>query len=99
MFGILFRIEAKPGKRQELVDFLRWDSEVGRDQEPGTLRFEQDPEDENGLFVYEAYRDQAAFEAHKQNEPFKRWIATVRDELGTTFEVLFAGEAVWSPVD
>ena len=23
MFGILFRIEAKPGKRQELIDFLR----------------------------------------------------------------------------
>ena len=35
MFGSLFRIEAKPGKRQELVDFLRWDGEIGRDQEPG----------------------------------------------------------------
>ncbi len=101
MFGILFRIEANPGKRQELIDFLRWDGEIGRDQEPGTLRFEfyQDPEDENRLFVYEAYRDRAAFEDHKQNEPFKRWISSVRDELGTNFEVLFAGEAVWSPVD
>ena len=101
MFGILFRIEAQPGKRQELVDFLRWDGEIGRDQEPGTLRFEfyQAPEDENRIFVYEAYRDQAAFEAHKQNEPFQRWISSLRDELGTNFEVLFAGEAVWSPVD
>jgi hypothetical protein len=37
MFGILFRIEANPGKRQELIDFLRWDGEIGRDQEPGTI--------------------------------------------------------------
>jgi len=101
MFGILFRIEAKPGQRQKLIDFLRWDGEIGRDQEPGTLRFEfyQDPKDENKLYVYEAYRDRAAFKDHKQNEPFKRWISSVRDELGTNFEVLFAGEAIWSPVD
>lgn len=100
MFGILFRIEAKPGRRQELIDFLRWDGEIGRDQEPGTLRFEfyQDLEDENRLYVYEAYRDQAAFEDHKKNEPFQRWISSVKDELGTNLEVLFYGEAVWSPV-
>jgi (4S)-4-hydroxy-5-phosphonooxypentane-2,3-dione isomerase len=100
MFGILFRVEANPGKRQELIDLLRWSGEVGRDQEPGTLRFEfyQDPEDENRLYVYEAYRDRAAFEAHQQNEPFKRWIGGAKDELGTNLQVLFYDEAVWSPV-
>jgi quinol monooxygenase YgiN len=40
MFGIVFRIEAQPGKYQELVEFLRWDGEVCRDREPGTLRFD-----------------------------------------------------------
>ena len=49
--------------------------------------------------MYEAYRDRAAFEDHKKNEPFQRWIAGVKDELGMNFEVLFNGEAVWSPMD
>jgi hypothetical protein len=40
MFGIVFRIEAQLGKYQELVEFLKWDGEVCRDREPGTLRFE-----------------------------------------------------------
>src|SRR5262249_19323169 len=100
MFGIVFRIEGQPGKYQELVEFLKWDGEICRDREPGTLRFEfyRDPNDDNALFVYEAYRDQDAFEAHKKNAPFQRWSSGLRDELGTNFTVLFRGDAVWSPV-
>ena len=99
MFGILFRLEARPGTRQRLIDFLKWDGEVGRDEEPGTLRFEfyPDPNDENALYVYEAYRDVEAFEEHKKHEPFRRWSSGLRDELATNFTVLFRGEAVWSP--
>src|SRR5262249_51648958 len=40
IYGILFRVVAKPGKYQELCDFLNWDAEVARAKEPGTLRFE-----------------------------------------------------------
>ncbi|SEM07341.1 autoinducer 2-degrading protein [Syntrophus gentianae] len=101
MFGILFRIEAKPGKYQELVDFMKWDGEVCRDQEPGTLRFEfyRDPKDENALYVYEAYRDTQAFEAHKDHAPFQRWVSGLQNELGTNLKILFRGEAAWSPED
>jgi autoinducer 2-degrading protein len=100
MFGIVFRIEAQPGKHQELLEFLKWDGEICRDHEPGTLRFEfyRDPNDDNAFFVYEAYRDLDAFEAHKKNEPFQRWSSGLRDKLGTNFTVLFRGDAVWSPV-
>ena len=99
MFGIVFRIEAKPGKYQELVEFLTWDGEVCRDREPGTLRFEfyRDPNNDNALYVYEAYRDLDAFEAHKKNEPVQRWSSGLGDQLGTNFTVLFRGDAVWSP--
>ena len=99
MFGIVFRIEAKPGKYQELVEFLTWDGEVCRDREPGTLRFEfyRDPNHDHALYVYEAYRDRDAFEAHKQNEPVQRWSSGLGDQLGTNFTVLFQGDAVWSP--
>ena len=99
MFGIVFRIEAQPAKYQELVEFLKWDGEVCRDREPGTLRFEfyRDPSNDNAFYVYEAYRDLDAFEAHKKNEPFQRWSSGLRDELGTNFTVIFRGDAVWSP--
>ena len=30
MYGIPFRVEANPGKFQELVDFMTWDAEVCR---------------------------------------------------------------------
>ena len=100
MYGILFRVEAKPEKFQELVDFMAWDSEVCRDEEPGTLRFEfyQDPENENALYGYEAYRDLEAFEVHKQNEPFKRFFSSgLKEELTTNFSVVFRGYALFSP--
>jgi quinol monooxygenase YgiN len=101
MFGILFRIEAKPGKYQELVEFLKWDGEVCRDQEPGTLRFEfyRDPQDENALYVYEAYRNHEAFKEHQNNEPFRRWSSGLQKELGTNLKILCSGEAAWSPED
>lgn len=96
MYGILFRVEAKPGKYQELINFLKWDVEVCRDEEPGTLRFDvyQDPQDNNALYVYEAYRDRAAFEAHKRNEPYRRWGSGQAEELTTNFEMLFNGDAL-----
>jgi quinol monooxygenase YgiN len=45
-------------------------------QEPGTLRFDVwEPADEpDVVYLYEAYVDQTAFDAHKANEPFKRFI-------------------------
>lgn len=101
MYGILFRVEANPGKFQELVDFITWDAEVCRDEEPGTLRFEfyQDPENENALYVYEAYRDLEAFKEHKQNEPYKRWSPGLKEELGSNFSLVFIGDALFSPTD
>ena len=97
MFGIFFRVEARPGKYQELVDFLKWDGDHARDHESGTLRFEfyRDPADANALYVYEAYRDREAFEVHKQAEPFQRWSAGLRDVLGTNYTVTMLGDAVF----
>jgi len=101
MYAIFFRVEARPGKYQELLQFLTWDGEHCRDHEPGTLRFEffRDPADDNAFYVYEAYRDRNAFEEHKQGEPFRRWAGGLRDELGTHLDVTMLGDAVFSPVE
>src|SRR6266566_7490202 len=83
MFGILFRAEIKPEDRADFINFIKWDIQVAKEREPGTLRFDlyQDPEDENAFFVYEAYRDEKAFAAHQANEPYQRWKPDVEGRM------------------
>ena len=75
MYGMLTKIVVKPGKRSELLDYLRWDTEVAKANEPGTWRFDVwESEQEGGVvYLYEAYKDQAAFEDHAKNDPYKKW--------------------------
>lgn len=91
MIGTLFRVEVKPIKRQAFIEFIEWDVRVAKEREPGTLRFDlyQDPKDENAFFVYEAYRDEKAFEEHKKNEPYQHWESHVMPEMVTGFESFF----------
>ncbi len=74
MHGTLVRIVVKAGMRSEMLAFLRWDAEVARGSEPGTLRFDVwEVEQEPGvMYLYEAYKDAEAFELHKMNDPFKK---------------------------
>ena len=67
------------GRKLELLDFLRWDAEFAKAHEPGTLRFDVwEPTDEpDAVYLYEAYVDHAAFEVHKANEPFKRFVEEI----------------------
>ena len=75
IFAIFFRVDANPGKRQELVKFLQLNEKESLEQERGTLLFDifQDPENENRFYVTEVYVDAAAFEEHQKHEAFKRW--------------------------
>lgn len=74
MYGTLMRIVVKAGMRSEMLAFLRWDAEVARDSEPGTLRFDVwEVEQEPGvIYLYEAYKNAETFEQHKMNDPFKK---------------------------
>jgi len=40
MYGMLTKIVVKPGKRTELLEYLRRDVEVAKAREPGTRRFD-----------------------------------------------------------
>ena len=54
-----------------------------RTVEPGTVRFDvwESPDEPNVVFLYEAYTDRDAFEAHKANEPFKRFVDEIVPSL------------------
>ena len=71
------------GHKADLLAFLQWDADVCRTVEPGTLRFDvwESPDEPNVVFLYEAYTDRDAFEAHKANEPFKRFVDEIVPSL------------------
>jgi (4S)-4-hydroxy-5-phosphonooxypentane-2,3-dione isomerase len=75
MYGMLTRIVVKPGKRTELLECLRWDTEVAKASEPGTWRFDVwEAEQEPGVvYLYEAYKDRAAFDDHAKHDPYRKW--------------------------
>jgi len=83
MYGHMFKLVAKPGRKVDLIEFLRWDAEVARTDEPGTLRFDvwDVPGEADAVYVYEGYVDEAAFEAHLAAEPFKKFVDSVSDDL------------------
>ena len=66
-----------------MLDFLRWDAEVAKAEELGTLRFDvwDSANEPNVVYLYEAYVDQAAFEAHTANAPFKRFVKEIVPSL------------------
>jgi len=100
MYGMLTRIVVKPGKRTELLEYLRWDAEVARASEPATWRFDVwEPEPEPGVvYVYEAYKDRAAFEVHAQNDPYKKWGEVAEKTMEQVIDVIPLTESLASNV-
>jgi quinol monooxygenase YgiN len=90
MYGTLMRIVVKPGKRAELLEYLRWDAEVAKNREPGTLRFDvwEVEAEPDVVYLYEAYRDVQAFEEHAQNEPYKKWQEIERNTIVRVTDVI-----------
>ena len=93
MYGKLLKLMTKPGKRDEVLNFLRWDADLARDSEPGTLRFDlwDVPSELDTVYLYEAYRDVEAYARHQDNEPYKRFINEIEPKLLDDTCVLFDG--------
>ncbi len=63
-----------PAYTQEVVEAYREHGRVASETEPGLVRFDvhQDGEDQNRLFLYEAYADDEAHRVHVEGESHKR---------------------------
>lgn len=93
MYGAFWHAAAKPGRKQEFLDFLEWDVQVAREAEPGTVSFDifQDPENPDAVYVYESYRDEPAFGEHRSHEPFQKFFrGGLKDELVADLTVISA---------
>ena len=71
-YVLIVRMTCKAGEEARAEDLIRQLSEATR-QEPGNLQYvgHRDAEDPRVFLMYEAYQDQAAFEAHGATDHFK----------------------------
>ena len=75
--AIIATIEVAPGRRDELVPLLLAHRARCLKDEPGTLQFEVlvPRGDDTRVLLYEVYRDDAAFDAHRSAPSVLQWRA------------------------
>ena len=84
MFAIFVTITIKPEHVDEFIAASVGDAEGSTRDEPGCFRFDmlQDPETPTRFYLYEVYRDEAAFQAHLEAPHFLKW----REEVQSFFD-------------
>ena len=75
MFATIVTIEVAPGQRDSLLSLLGAHKARCLKEEPGTLQFEilQPENDDTRVLSYEVYRDDGAFEVHRNGPSLARW--------------------------
>ncbi len=82
MFALFVTINIKPGHKDAFMEATMGDAEGSNTNEPGCLRFDvlQDNSNPNRVYLYEVYKDRAAWEvAHRESPHYKKWRETVGD--------------------
>lgn len=102
MYALFVSIQIQPEHRDEFLASMLDDARGSVNDEPGCYRFDvlQDPNDPNKIYLYEIYRDRAAFDAHLQAPHFTRWRDTVANWYAAPSQVLnlttiFPPDADW----
>lgn len=105
MFALFVTIKIKPGHKDAFMEATMGDAEGSNKNEPGCLRFDvlQDNNDPNTVYLYEVYKDRAAWEvAHRGTPHYKKWRETVQQWFAAdparveTTPVYPSGEGSWS---
>ena len=99
MYGMLTKIVVKPGKRSELLEYLRWDIEVAKESEPGTWRFDVWKTEPDVMYLYEAYKDRTAFEDHAKGDPYEKWSEVADETMEQVIDVIPLTESLASNAD
>ncbi|NMO91575.1 putative quinol monooxygenase [Actinomycetospora sp. TBRC 11914] len=81
--ALVARFRAAPGRRDELVEACRG-AVASAAGEEGTLeyRLHTDASDPDTVVFYERYRDQGAFDAHKDSEALATFMGSIGSLLG-----------------
>ena len=102
MYVIVAPIKIKPEHREAFLESMLDDAVGSVSNEPGCIRFDviQDEKDPNKIYLYEVYKDKAAFDAHLGAPHFIKWRDTVKDWFaepvqGNRGTNIFPTEADW----
>lgn len=87
--SVIAKITALPGMRDEMVTVLS-DVATAAQDEPGTELYAMnlDKSDENVIWFYEVYADEAALAAHSGSEAMKAAGAKLRDKAAGRPELM-----------
>jgi autoinducer 2-degrading protein len=92
-FAVCF--DVRPEDRERFIDAARELASDSLANEPGTLRFDliADESDRHRFYVYEAYDDVEAFNAHSEGDVFQSFQAATED-MSLTPTWLFRGHSI-----
>ena len=78
MYVIINPIQVKPGYKDEFIRAMLDDARGSVNDEPGCVRFDviQDAADTNRIWLYEVFKDEAAFQAHTRMPHLTKWRET-----------------------
>jgi autoinducer 2-degrading protein len=99
MFALVVPLKVKPEMREKFLAAAQDDSICSVRDEPGCLRFDvlEDEADPNHFLLYEIYRDDAAFQAHREAPHFARWRQVAEgmftEQVPTRLTLLFPEES------
>ena len=81
MYVIIAPIEIKAGSKERFIKEIIDDARGSVNDEPGCLRFDviQDAAEPNRIWLYEVYKDEAAFQAHTQAPHYKKFSDATAD--------------------
>jgi quinol monooxygenase YgiN len=82
MLGVFAKVTVKPDEIERFLKHI--DADVrGTRNEPGCVRFDvlRDDSKPNVFYLYEVYRDRAAYAAHNEAPHFKAFFAEAGDTL------------------
>lgn len=102
MIAMWVKVRIKPEGREKFLKAIEVDALGSEKDEPGCLRFNvlQDEADENVYYFFEAYKDQAAIDAHRAAPHYQVWRGAADTLDGTpeavrTQTVFPADRAYW----
>ena len=101
MYIIIAPVQINPGHKTEYIDGMRDQARGFVNDEPGCLRFDviQDAGDPNRTWLYEVYKNEAAFQQHVQSPRLIKWRETSKDWRGEGQQSAARGSNIWPPDD
>ena len=100
MYVVVAPIQIKDGYKDRFIEEMIGDARGSVNDEPGCLRFDviQDPKEPNRVWLYEVYKDEAAFQEHTKAPHFTKWRDATSDwREETDLASAIGGSNIWPP--